>query len=56
MRNIKDVTYVVPDQQDLLKEKLKFAWRRLIFYVFFFFYAFYIVNFPDEVRVRFSSL
>jgi hypothetical protein len=49
VKNIKDVTYVVPDQQDLLKEKLKFAWRRLIFYVFFTFYAFYIVNFPEEV-------
>jgi hypothetical protein len=47
---IKEINYIVPDRQDLLKEKLKYSWRRLIFYVFFFFLVFNVSYYPDQTK------
>ena len=49
---IKEINYIVPDRQDLLKEKLKYSWRRLIFYVFFFFLVFNVSYYPDQTKVN----
>ena len=46
---------MLPDRADVIKESWKYAWRRIVFYVFLFALFFYLRNFPGELEVRCNS-
>jgi hypothetical protein len=48
-------SFLVPDRGDVVRDKLKFYWRRVAFYLFTVFFVFYTVKLPSEVQVRFSA-
>ena len=44
--------FLVPDRGDIVRDKLKYYWRRIAFYLFTVFFVFYTVRLPSEVQVR----
>lgn len=42
---------MMPDKADLMKEHLKFGWRKGIFYVYLFLLLFFLCQFPERLQV-----
>lgn len=42
---------MLPDKADLMKEHLKFGWRKGIFYTYFLFLLFFVHQFPNRLEV-----
>jgi hypothetical protein len=51
----KEWDMMLPDRADVIKEAWKNAWRRFVFYVFFFALLVYLRHFPAELQVNPSS-